>query len=130
MTVIHTILKDTCNMQFLLIISHDQAFRPTDQLLLDIQAWIERAEAQNVRMLGKPLRPAGEATTIRVRDGLTQVTAGPFSSSAEQMCAFELVECASEADAVELASAHPMARVATIEVRPVWEGLEAAEPRT
>lgn len=112
-------------MQFLLIISHDRAFRPTDRLVLDIREWIGRAEALKVRMLGKPLRPPNEATTVRVRDGLPQVAPGPFSSSAEQMCAFELVECASEVAAVELATAHPMAQVATIEVRPVWEGLEA-----
>jgi len=111
-------------MQFLLIISHDQSFRPTDQLVHDVQKWIGRAEALNARRLGKPLRPAGEAKTIRVRDGLAQVTPGPFSSSAEQMCAFELIECASDAEAVELAAAHPMAKVATIEVRPVWEQLE------
>lgn len=111
-------------MQFLLIISHDQSFRPTDQLLADIEAWIERTEGLNIRQIGKPLRPAGEATTIRVRDGHTHVTAGPFSSSTEQMCAFELIECDSEAEAVELATGHPMAQVATIEVRPVWEMLD------
>lgn len=111
-------------MQFLLIISHDQSFRPTDQLLAEIGEWIERAEALNLRMLGKPLRPAAEASTIRVRDGRTHVTPGPFSPSADQMCAFELIDCASEAHAVDLAAAHPMARVATIEVRPIWEDLE------
>ena len=113
-------------MQFLLIMSHDRSFRPTDQLIADIGTWIERTEALNIRKLGKPLRPADEATTVRVREGLAQTAAGPFSLSAEQMCAFELIECSSEAEAIELATAHPMARAATIEVRPVWETLERA----
>ena len=114
-------------MQFVLIISHDQSFRPTDKLLLDIGSWIARAEALKVRIVGKPLRPANEATTIRVRDGVRQVTSGPLSSSDEQMCAFELVECASDAEVLEWAATHPMAEFASIEIRPVWQRLE--EPR-
>jgi hypothetical protein len=61
--------------------------------------------------------------TVRVRQGLMQQVAGPFSDSAEQMCAYQLVECATMNDAVELAASHPMAAAATIEVRPVWDAL-------
>jgi hypothetical protein len=111
-------------MQFLLIISHDDAFRPDERLVADIGGWIARAEDLGVRVLGKPLRPASEAMTVTVRDCHTAVHAGPPSRAGEQVCAFELIDCNSMDDAVQLAAAHPMAAAATIEVRPVWQTME------
>ncbi|MCG8527298.1 MAG: YciI family protein [Opitutales bacterium] len=52
-----------------------------------------------------------------------QVTSGPFADSNEKVCAYELIECANMEEAVGNASRHPMAKVATIEVRPVWSEL-------
>ncbi len=108
-------------MKFLLIISHDNQFAPDETLFRDIAAWIKEAEQQGIRLYGQPLRPAGDATTVRIRDGVAHVTAGPFSSAREQMCAFELIECKDKDTAISAAASHPMARLATIEVRPVWE---------
>ncbi len=45
--------------------------------------------------------------------------------SIEKMCAYELIECASDEEAIEVASSHTMAKVATIEVRAVWNELAA-----
>lgn len=39
------------------------------------------------------------------------------------MCAYELIECSSQEEAIEVAALHPMAEAATIEVRPVWSEL-------
>lgn len=47
-------------MQFLLIISHDDSFVPTDSLFHDIGRWIEATERRGIRLYGNPLRPAGE----------------------------------------------------------------------
>ena len=110
-------------MRFLLIISHDDSFRPTDALVADIGRWIREMDLQGVRIHGNPLRPAGEARTVRVRDGRTTVTAGPFAGSREKMCAYELIECAGMDEAVATATRHPMAKAATIEVRPIWSEL-------
>lgn len=110
-------------MQFLLIIAHDDAFAPTEDLVGQIVSWIKRMTDQGIRVLGRPLRPATEATTVRVRNGKRKRTSGTFSDSTEQMCAFELIECRDLEHAVEIAGQHPMAAVATIEVRPVWSEL-------
>jgi len=110
-------------MQYLLIISHDDRFRPTEDLLRNIGVWIKEMEDRGVRVYGNPLQPPGTATTVRIREGKMTVTKGPFAKSREKMCAYELVECSSEEEAVEVASQHPMARAATIEVRPVWNEL-------
>lgn len=110
-------------MQFLLIICHDDNFRPTEGLLSDIKAWIEDANHRGIRVYGNPLRPSGEAVTVRVRHGKLTRTNAPFTDSGEKMCAYELIECRSVEEAVEVASNHPMAKAATIEVRPVWNEL-------
>lgn len=110
-------------MQCLLIIAHDGAFVPTEELVAEIVRWTRNAESRGIRVHGNPLRPAIEATTVRVRDGRVTRSRRPFSRSQEQMCAYELVECETVEEAVEIAAQHPMAAVATIEVRPVWSGL-------
>lgn len=113
----------TRKSQFLFIISHDESFRPTKKLFRDIAAWIEAAEARGARVYGNPLRPPCDATTVRVRNGAVHLTEGPFAQSKEKMCAYELVACASMDEAIELAAEHPMAKAATIEIRPVWSEL-------
>jgi len=110
-------------MNYLLIIAHDDGFAPTERLIAEIMAWIKSMEARGIRVQGNPLRPASEAVTVRVRDGRIGHSSGPFSRSREQMCAYELIQCASLDLALEVAAQHPMAAVATVEVRPVWDQL-------
>ena len=110
-------------MQCLLIISHDDSFTPTETLIKDINAWVKKMERRGVRVHGNPLRPPGEATTVRVPQGKVILTKGPVAKSREKMCAYELIECSSFEEAIDLASQHPMAKAATIEVRPIWDEL-------
>jgi hypothetical protein len=110
-------------MQYLLIICHDDDFRPPETLFSDIGAWIKEMENRGVRMYGNPLRPASDGTTLRVRKGKLLRTNGPFANSEEKMCAYELIECRDLEEAVAVASQHPMATAATIEVRPIWNEL-------
>ncbi len=110
-------------MQYLLIISHDDFFIPTETLFQEIGAWIRQLENKGVRVYGNPLRPAGEASTVRVREGKAVIKKGPFADSMEKMCAYELIECSGDEEAIEVASSHPMAKVATIEVRAIWNEL-------
>ena len=112
-------------MQYLLIISHDELFTPSEALITAIHAWIQEMDAKGVRIDGKPLRPPGDATTVRVRDGKVALSKGPLTQSSDQMCAYELIECTDLQAALDAASAHPMASVAAIEVRPVWGELAA-----
>jgi len=113
-------------MQFLLIICHDNDFRPTEELFSDIKSWIEEMSHRGIRVYGNPLRPADDAVTVRVRNGKLTRMNTPFANSSEKMCAYELIECGSIEEAVEVASKHPMAKAATIEVRPVWDELVTA----
>jgi hypothetical protein len=68
---------------------------------------------------GAPLHPTSTATSVRVRDGETLVTDGPFAETKEQLGGFYLVEAADADEAIALAARIPSARYGTIEVRPV-----------
>jgi dihydrofolate reductase len=118
-------------VQFLLLITHDDTFVPTAELVDGIHAWDAEMDARGLRRAGRPLRPPAEAVTVRVREGARVVTAGPATAGVEQTAAYELLECDSLADALEAAAAHPMAAAGAIEVRPVWEELadDAAKDR-
>ncbi len=83
-------------------------------------------DRRGIRLDGRPLRPPADAVTGRVREGQPFISGGPFAATAEQMAAYELLDCADLEEAIRLASTHPMAAAGTIEVRPVWEELAPA----
>jgi hypothetical protein len=87
----------------------------------DALPWVTEMDGRGVRLQGARLRPVGDATSVRVRDGELSITDGPFAETKEQMAGFDLVECADLDEAIEVASKHPCARFGTIEVRPLWE---------
>ena len=69
---------------------------------------------------GQQLADPGSATTVRVQDGNTLVTDGPFVETKEAVGGFDLLECDSFEQAVEIAANHPIAEMGAIEVRPLW----------
>jgi len=68
---------------------------------------------------GDGLQPSTTATTVRVRDGKTLTTDGPFAETREQLGGFYLVEAKDLDEAVALAARIPSALVGSIEVRPI-----------
>src|SRR6478752_9331373 len=69
---------------------------------------------------GDRLQPTSTATTVRVRDGKTLTTDGPFVETREQLGGYYLVEAKDLDTAIEIASRIPSARIGSIEVRPIW----------
>lgn len=69
---------------------------------------------------GERLRPIASATTVRVRDGKTVTTDGPFAETREQLGGFYMVEAKDLDEAISLAARIPGARHGSIEVRPIW----------
>ena len=69
------------------------------------------------------LQPIATATTVRVRNGETLVTDGPFAETKEQLGGYYLVEAKDVDEALKIAERIPSARYGSIEVRPVvvWE---------
>ena len=65
------------------------------------------------------LRSVESATSVRVRDGQTEITDGPFAVTKESLAGYYLVECADLDEAIKVASSLTGAVSGTIEVRPV-----------
>jgi hypothetical protein len=75
---------------------------------------------------GAELAPTTAATTVRVRDGQTQVTDGPFAETKEVLGGFFLLECADLDDAAQVAAQIPGAATGSIELRAANEQEAAA----
>ena len=69
---------------------------------------------------GDGLQPTTTATTVRVRDGKTMTTDGPFAETREQLGGYYLVEAKDLDAAIAIAARIPSARFGSIEVRPIW----------
>lgn len=68
---------------------------------------------------GEALQPVSSATTVRVKDGKTLSTDGPFAETREQLGGYYLVEAKDLDEAIVLAAGIPASRTGTIEVRPI-----------
>lgn len=70
---------------------------------------------------GEALTPTSTATTVRVVDGETVATDGPFAETKEALGGFYLIEARDLDEAIEVAARVPAASFGSIEVRPIWE---------
>ncbi len=70
---------------------------------------------------GEALQPTSTATTVRVRDGKTLTTDGPFAETKEQLGGFYMVKADNLDEAIAWAAKIPGAKNGSIEVRPVME---------
>lgn len=76
------------------------------------------AESGNM-LSGEALQPTDTATTVRIRDGKTLTTDGPFAETREQLGGFYLVEAGDLDEAIAMAARIPGARTGSVEVRPI-----------
>lgn len=102
-------------MQILMFVLQDDA--PDADRTDDIEGWVAEADKGNRRVVGGPLDPVDEAVTVRVRDGQTERTTGSKQDATAAILGFDLLECSSMDEAVDLAALHPMARKGRIELR-------------
>ena len=114
-------------MKYMLLIhSGGEAWERFERLGEEEQAQIVReylalSEEPGV-MAGQQLQPAETATTVRVQDGQTLLTDGPFIEAKEHLGGYFLVEADDLDAALELAARIPAARMGgAIEVRPLVE---------
>jgi hypothetical protein len=82
--------------------------------------WVDDLRARGIWLTGDQLAPPRRGRSVRVRGGKTMVVDGPFAETKEAVGGFDLIECGSLEEAVEIAAAHPIAEMGTIEVRPLW----------
>ena len=114
-------------MQYLLLIYTpelpDQSEIPPEvfkQQMDAYDAFTRECRDRGVMLGGEALQPTETATSVRVRDGNTLVTDGPFAETKEALGGYYLLECKDLDEAIELAAKIPGAQQGTIEVRPIW----------
>ena len=103
-------------MQYLLLINEEEVDRG---LMPEYIAFTQALEAAGAMADGNQLQPAHTATTVRVRDGETLVTDGPFIETKETLGGYYVIDVESLDEALEWAAKIPSARYGHIEVRPV-----------
>ena len=108
-------------MRYLLMICTDETAAASNALDAEYGQWVEEVAAQGLLQGGERLRPTTDATTVRVRDGETLTSDGPFAETKEQMGGYYVVDCKDLDEAIEVAAKIPGARHGSIEVRPIWE---------
>jgi hypothetical protein len=72
-------------------------------------------------VIASPLHSVATATSVRLREGKRLVTDGPFAETREQLGGFYMVEVEDLDEAIRVAERIPVARLGTIEIRPVQE---------
>jgi hypothetical protein len=111
-------------MRYALLICDDESISPSmEELDADpvFRAWGEDLERRGAERFGARLRPVADATTVRVRNGETLVSDGPFAETKDLVGGIVILECADLDEAIEIAAGHPWTHRGCVEIRPIWE---------
>ncbi len=84
-----------------------------------VAAWCDEMDSRGVRLEGHVLGPVADTRTIRIRAGELAVGDGPVAEQSFHIAGFNILECADEAEAVEVASKNPGAKFGILELRPI-----------
>jgi len=112
-------------MQYLLMIYRNEAelqkLGPADrkQMMADYGAFTQSIVQSGHFKGGDGLQPTSTATTVRVREGKTLTTDGPFAETREQLGGYYLIDAKDLDTALAIAARIPGAKTGSIEVRPV-----------
>lgn len=114
-------------MKYMLLIANDPADAPKPnadggyEVSADYYAFTQSIIASGELVAGDPLHDVSTATTVRVRNGSTSVTDGPFAETKEHLGGYYIVDVASLDRALEVAAAIPGAKWGSVEVRPIMD---------
>ena len=113
-------------MKYMLLIYVDEAAqqRRTDERVSmdeDYAVFTKWLADEGVMLGGDALQSVATATTVRVREGSTLATDGPFAETKEQLGGFYLIDAKDLDQAIDVASRIPGAKTGSVEVRPILE---------
>jgi hypothetical protein len=91
------------------------------QCYVDSAALTRDLHAKGQYVSAAPLHSVSKATSVRVRNGKSTVTDGPFAETREQLGGFYIIEAKDLDEAIAVAARIPPATKGTIEIRPVME---------
>ena len=111
-------------MQYLVLIYSEEPAEAPDPaqigaVMTEYNAYTDMLRERGALVAGEALQPTATATTVRVRDGQTLTTDGPFAETKEALGGFYLIEAKDLDEALALGGACPGAKWGSIEVRPI-----------
>jgi hypothetical protein len=111
-------------MQYLVLIYTEEPTEAPDPaqigaVMEEYNAYSQMLRDRGAFVSGEALQPTATATTVRVRDGQTITTDGPFAETKEALGGFYLIEAKDLDEALALGGACPGAKWGSIEVRPI-----------
>ncbi len=113
----------------LLIYSPENAWAPDEwkQCVATSMGICQELAAEGKFLTASPLHPVATATTVRVRDGKSLITTGPFAETTEQLGGYYIIDVSNLDEAIAIASRLPPAKKGTVEIRPIFklDGLPA-----
>ncbi len=113
-------------MKYMLLMYASDSFvpkTPEEQQAVAPEVWFDlmkEMKTAGVLISQNGLSPVANATTVRVREGKTLVTDGPFAETHEQLGGFFLLNCTDLDEALHWAEKIPHAKYGSVEVRPLW----------
>ena len=112
-------------MKYLLLIYENEASfsgmseAEQGKIYQEYMDYTKRIRKNGNYIAGEALEPVGTATTVRMKNGKTLTTDGPFAETREQLGGFYMVEAKDLDEAIALAGGIPAVRTGSIEVRPI-----------
>lgn len=112
-------------MQYMLILYENEktAYQPGtpefDQMMEEFASFTQSIIESGQFKAGDGLQGSETATSVRVRNGKTELTDGPFAETREALGGYYLIEAANLDEATAIAARIPIAKTGTVEVRPV-----------
>lgn len=120
-------MDKTDAMQYLLLIYDEEAKldamtkEESGAFLQEYGSFTEGVVKSGKFKAGEALQSVKTATTVRVREGKTLTTDGPFAETREQLGGFYLIEANNLDEAIAIAARIPSAKIGSIEVRPIMK---------
>ena len=114
-------------MRYMLLLYGEEGLDPAPdsaemQKMMDAYAaFSQEVQERGVFRSGEPLQSVTTATTVRVRDGDSLVTDGPFAETKETLGGFYILDCKDLDEAIEFAAKVPAALTGSVEIRPIME---------
>ena len=112
-------------MEYLMLIYSEEKCEPRpgtpegDSHFNAYMKFSEEVQQKNVMRGSNALQDISTATTVRVRNGKTETTDGPFAETKEQLGGYYLLDCKDLDQAIEYAAKIPSSRIGSVEIRPV-----------
>jgi len=87
-------------------------------------SYVDELRKSGYLIAAEPLQSVRTAATVRVRGGKVSITDGPFAETKETLGGFFLINARDLNEAIQVAAKWPSARLGSIEVRPIEDGLK------